>query len=129
MYGFIREFCDNNEFSFNEVERFLKKTDYGNKVTDGDYKEFPPLFFDFLEDVKKLRNEVAPKVGEDVSFSIGSDRYYEGTIVKISKSGIIYTSQGNRYRRKTGTFNHYYRIGNDCYVLFKGVHNYLDPNF
>ena len=44
-------------------------------------------------------NTVNYTVGQDVSYGIGGDRYYDGKITRITKR-FIFTDSGRKYTRK-----------------------------
>ena len=70
------------------------------------------------------------QVGDDVSYGINCDRYYDGKITRITKQ-FIFTDSGRKYTRKVDPDGHvHYRATGCKYIyLMKGVHNYMDPHF
>ena len=69
-------------------------------------------------------------IGDDVSYGIGGDRYYDGKIARITKNFII-TNSGTKYSRKeTDDGRVYYtRTGCKYCYLIPGVVEYMDPHF
>jgi hypothetical protein len=72
----------------------------------------------------------AYKIGDDVSYGIGSDRYYDGKITRITKR-FIFTNSGRKYTQKVGTNGGVYYTETGCRFCFliPGVHEYMDPHF
>ena len=70
------------------------------------------------------------KVGDDVSYGINCDRYYDGKITRITKR-FIFTDSGNQYTRKVDRDGrvYYNRTGSRYFYLMAGRHEYLDPHF
>ena len=70
------------------------------------------------------------KVGDDVSYGINCDRYYDGKITRITKR-FIFTDSGNKYTRKVDRDGrvYYNRTGSRYFYLMPGKHEYLDPHF
>lgn len=75
-------------------------------------------------------NTVEYKVGDDVSYGIGADRYYDGKINQITKR-FIFTDSGRKYTRKVARDGRVYYTETGCKFcyLMPGVHNHLDPHF
>ena len=69
-------------------------------------------------------------VGDDVSYAINSDSYYDGKITRITKR-FIFTDSGRQYTRKVAHDGRAYYNQTGCrYVyLMPGVHEHLDPHF
>lgn len=70
------------------------------------------------------------QVGDEVSYGIGGDRYYDGRITRITQR-FIFTDSGNKYTRKVlkdGTVS-YRATGNRYCFLVAGRQEYLDPHF
>ena len=70
------------------------------------------------------------KVGDDVSYGIGGDRYYDGKIVRMTDR-FIFTDSGRKYTRKVykdGSVS-YRETGCKYVYLMAGKHEYLDPHF
>ena len=70
------------------------------------------------------------KVGDDVSYGINADCYYDGKITRITKR-FIFTDSGRKYTRKIhldGRIS-YRETGCRYVYLMLGVHNRLDPHF
>jgi hypothetical protein len=70
------------------------------------------------------------QIGQDVSYGIGSDRYYDGKITRITKR-FIFVDSGNKYTRRIhldGTVS-YRATGNRYCYLMAGRHEYMDPHF
>ena len=75
-------------------------------------------------------NTVNYQVGDDVSYGINCDRYYDGKITRITKR-FIFTDSGRKYTRKVykdGSVS-YRETGCKYVYLMAGVHNHLDPHF
>ena len=70
------------------------------------------------------------KIGDDVSYSIGGDRYYDGKVVRITKR-FIFTDSGRQYTRKEDTNGRVYYTETGCKFcyLMAGRQEYLDPHF
>lgn len=75
-------------------------------------------------------NTVDYKVGDDVSYGINADRYYDGKITRITKR-FIFTDSGRKYTRKVYSDGQvsYRETGCRFVYLMPGVHNHLDPHF
>ena len=69
-------------------------------------------------------------IGDDVSYGINCDRYYDGKITRITKR-FIFTDSGRQYTRKVAKDGsvHYNATGCRYIYLMKGVHEHLDPHF
>lgn len=69
-------------------------------------------------------------VGQDVSYGINGDRYYDGKITRITKR-FITTDSGRKYTQKVANDGRIYYTETGCrYVyLMAGVHNHMDPHF
>ena len=75
-------------------------------------------------------NTVNYTVGQDVSYGIGGDRYYDGKITRITKR-FIFTDSGRKYTRKEfkdGSVSYRETGCKYCYLV-PGVVEYLDPHF
>ena len=75
-------------------------------------------------------NTVNYQVGQDVSYGIGGDRYYDGKITRITKR-FIFTDSGRKYTRKEfkdGSVSYRETGCKYCYLV-PGVVEYLDPHF
>jgi len=70
------------------------------------------------------------KPGDDVSYGIGSDRYYDGKITRITRR-FIFTDSGRKYTRKIHLDGRVsYRETGCRYVnLIPGRQEYSDPHF
>lgn len=68
----------------------------------------------------------APKVGDFVSYGIGSDRYPDGEIISISASYKTVKTAANTYRRRKNTAS--WRNGSSCSMI-PGFQDYRDPSF
>lgn len=70
------------------------------------------------------------QVGDDVSYGIGGDRYYDGKIVRITKR-FITTDRGTKYTRKEASDGRVYYTQTGCKYcyLVPGVVEYYDPHF
>jgi hypothetical protein len=70
------------------------------------------------------------KVGDDVSYSINGDRYYDGKITRITDR-FIFTDTGKKYSKKTAYDGRtiYTKTGCKYVYLMLGVHNHIDPHF
>jgi hypothetical protein len=70
------------------------------------------------------------QVGEDVSYGIGGDRYYDGKITRITKR-FIFTDSGRKYTRKEDKAGRVYYTETGCKFcyLMAGKQEYLDPHF
>jgi len=70
------------------------------------------------------------QVGQDVSYGIGGDRYYDGKIVRITKR-FIFTDSGRQYTRKEDKNGRVYYTETGCKFcyLMAGKQEYLDPHF
>lgn len=69
-------------------------------------------------------------VGDDVSYGIGGDRYYDGKITRITQR-FIFTDSGRKYTRKVfkdGSVS-YRETGCKFVYLMAGKHEYMDPHF
>ena len=69
-------------------------------------------------------------VGDDVSYGINCDRYYDGKITRITNR-FIFTDSGRKYTRKVykdGSV-HYRETGCKYCYLIAGKVEYLDPHF
>jgi hypothetical protein len=70
------------------------------------------------------------QIGQDVSYGVGSDRYYDGKITRITKR-FIFTDSGSKYTRRIhldGTISYRATGNRSCYMI-SGRHEYLDPHF
>jgi hypothetical protein len=70
------------------------------------------------------------QLGDDVSYGIGGDSYYDGKITRITKR-FIFVDSGNKYTRKIhldGTIS-YRATGNRYSWLRRGRYEYMDPHF
>ena len=74
--------------------------------------------------------QVEYKVGDDVSYGINCDRYYDGKIVRITKR-FITTDRGTKYTKKVASDGREYYTQTGCRYcyLIPGVHEYMDPHF
>jgi hypothetical protein len=70
------------------------------------------------------------KIGDDVSYGIGGDRYYDGKIVRMTKR-FIFTDSGRKYTRKEDNSGRVYYTETGCKFcyLMTGRQEYLDPHF
>jgi hypothetical protein len=70
------------------------------------------------------------KVGDDVSYGINGDRYYDGKITRITDR-FIFTDTGKKYTKKTAYDGRtiYTETGCKYVYLMPGVHNHMDPHF
>ena len=70
------------------------------------------------------------KIGDDVSYGIGGDRYYDGKITRITKR-FIFTDSGRQYTRKEDNSGRVYYTETGCKFcyLMAGRQEYLDPHF
>jgi hypothetical protein len=70
------------------------------------------------------------KIGEDVSYGIGGDRYYDGKITCITKR-FIFTDSGRKYTQKVGNDGGVYYTETGCRFcyLIPGRQEYQDPHF
>jgi hypothetical protein len=70
------------------------------------------------------------KVGDDVSYGIGGDRYYDGKITRITKR-FIFTNSGRKYTQKVAQDGSviYRETGCRYVYLIPGVQEYMDPHF
>ena len=70
------------------------------------------------------------QVGQDVSYGIGGDRYYDGKIVRITKR-FIFTDSGRKYTQKVDSDGCVYYTETGCKFcyLMAGRQEYLDPHF
>ena len=70
------------------------------------------------------------KVGDDVSYAIGGDCYYDGKIARITKCFII-TDSGRKYSRKVDSKGRIYYTQTGCkhFHLVSGNIEYRDPHF
>jgi hypothetical protein len=73
---------------------------------------------------------VAYKIGDDVSYCIGGDRYYDGKITRITRR-FIFTDRGNKYTQKVAHDGRVYYTQTGCRYCYltPGRHEYLDPHF
>ncbi len=70
------------------------------------------------------------QVGDEVSYGIGGDRYYDGKITRITKR-FIFTDSGRKYTRKelpNGQVS-YRETGCKYCFLVAGKVEYYDPHF
>jgi len=74
--------------------------------------------------------EAKYNVGDDVSYGINGDRYYDGKITRITER-FIFTDTGKKYTKKTAYDGRtiYTETGCRYVYLIPGVHNHLDPHF
>lgn len=72
----------------------------------------------------------AYKIGDDVSYGIGCDRYYDGKIVRITDR-FITTDRGTKFTKKVAKDGRVYYTQTGCKhcFLIAGVHEYMDPHF
>jgi hypothetical protein len=70
------------------------------------------------------------KIGDDVSYGISGDRYYDGKIVRITKR-FIFTDSGRKYTQKQDNDGRVYYTETGCRFcyLIPGRQEYLDPHF
>jgi hypothetical protein len=70
------------------------------------------------------------QVGDEVSYGINGDRYYDGKIVRITKR-FIFTDSGRKYTRKEDSSGRVYYTETGCRYcyLVAGRQEYLDPHF
>ena len=70
------------------------------------------------------------QVGDDVSYGIGGDRYFDGKITRITKR-FIFTDSGRKYTQKTAADGRVYYTSTGCRYCFlvPGKQEYLDPHF
>ena len=70
------------------------------------------------------------QVGQDVSYGIGGDHYYDGKITRITKR-FIFTDSGRKYTQKISNDGrvHYTETGCRFCYLMSGRHEHLDPHF
>lgn len=70
------------------------------------------------------------KIGDDVSYGINGDRYYDGKITRITKR-FIFTDSGMKYTRKEAPDGRTYYTQTRCKYcyLISGIHEYRDPHF
>lgn len=75
-------------------------------------------------------NTVTYKVGDDISYAIGGDRYYDGKIARITKR-FITSDRGMKYTRKEDRDGRVYYTQTGCKYcyLIPGVHEHMDPHF
>ena len=75
-------------------------------------------------------NTVNYQVGQDVSYGIGGDRYYDGKIVRMTKR-FIFTDSGRQYTRKEAKDGRVYYTETGCKYCYMiaGRQEYLDPHF
>ena len=75
-------------------------------------------------------NQTNYQVGDDVSYGINCDRYYDGKITRITKR-FIFVDSGHKYTRKVDRDGRvYYNLtGSRYFYLIPGKHEYLDPHF
>jgi hypothetical protein len=83
--------------------------------------------------VNKKEQEMAQityKVGDEVSYGIGGDRYFDGRIVRITKR-FIFTDSGKKYTQKVARDGRTYYTETGCRYCFlvPGKQEYLDPHF
>lgn len=74
--------------------------------------------------------QITYKIGDDVSYGIGGDRYYDGKITRITDR-FIFTDSGRKYTKKVAKDGsvHYNETGVRFCYLMPGKHEYLDPHF
>jgi len=74
--------------------------------------------------------QVEYKIGDDISYGINGDRYYDGKIARITKRFII-SDRGMKYTRKEDRDGRVYYTQTRCKYcyLIPGVHEYMDPHF
>ena len=70
------------------------------------------------------------QVGDDVSYGINGDRYYDGKITRITKR-FIFTDSGRKYTQKVASDGRVYYTETGCRYcyLVAGRQEYLDPHF
>lgn len=70
------------------------------------------------------------KIGDDVSYGIGGDRYYAGKIERITKM-FITTDRGEKFTRKVAKDGSVYYNMTGCRYAYMmpGVVEYYDPHF
>ena len=70
------------------------------------------------------------QIGDKVSYGIGGDRYFDGTITRITKR-FIFTDSGRKYTQKVASDGRVYYTETGCRYcyLMPGVHEYMDPHF
>ena len=75
-------------------------------------------------------NATVFQVGDEVSYGINCDRYYDGKITRITKR-FIFTDSGNKYTRKVDPEGrvYYTRTGSRYFYLIAGRQESLDPHF
>ena len=75
-------------------------------------------------------NTVEYKVGDDVSYAIGGDRYYDGKITRIT-ARFIFTDSGHKYTQKVDSRGTVYYTQTGCKYchLIPGKQERLDPHF
>ena len=75
-------------------------------------------------------NTVNYQVGDDVSYGIGGDRYYDGKITRITNR-FIFTDSGRKYTRKVYSDGRvgYRETGCKYCFLVPGRVEYYDPHF
>ena len=81
-----------------------------------------------LGDLVRPRYDVirAPKVGDKVSYAFNGDCYPDGTIVKITKSGIVKTERNSYRRRKLSAS---WKQPGGTWSLVRGHINERNPEF
>jgi hypothetical protein len=69
-------------------------------------------------------------VGDDVSYGIGGDSYYDGKITRITQR-FIFTDSGRKYTQKQAADGRTYYTVTGCRYCFlrPGRQEYLDPHF
>jgi hypothetical protein len=77
-----------------------------------------------------MTQQITYNIGDDVSYGIGGDRYYDGKIVRITKR-FIFTNSGRKYTQKVAHDGRVYYTETRCKYcyLMPGVHEYMDPHF
>ena len=70
------------------------------------------------------------KVGDEVSYAIGGDRYYDGKITRMTNN-FIFTDSGHKYSRKVMSNGrvYYTQIGCKYCHLIPGRVEFYDPHF
>jgi hypothetical protein len=70
------------------------------------------------------------KVGDDISYAIGGDRYYDGKIARITKR-FIFSDRGMKYTQKIAPNGDTYYTQTRCKYcyLIPGIQEYMDPHF
>jgi len=77
-----------------------------------------------------MRTVVNLKVGDEVSYGINADCYYDGKITRITKR-FIFTDSGKKYTRKVDRNGKvsYRQVGCSYVYLMAGRHEHRDPHF